>query len=137
MGALAAASGLRPGLEVYAVQAAGAPATYEGWRSGRPVVWESAETFADGLATRACYELTFEALRAGLRDFLLLGEAEMAEAVRLTLRTTHNLAEGGGAASLAGLLRLRDRLAGRKVAVILSGSNIDEATLRRVVTREI
>ena len=42
----------------------------------------------------------------------LCREAEMADAVRLTLRTTHNLAEGAGAASLAGLLRLRDRLAG-------------------------
>lgn len=137
VGALAAASGLRPGLEVYAVQATGAPAAYEGWRTGRMVVWESAVTFADGLATRASYELTFEALRAGLRDFLPLEEAEMAEAVRILLRTTHNLAEGAGAASLAGLLRLRDRLADRKVAVILSGSNIDEATLRRVVNREI
>ena len=50
------------------------------------------------------------------------------------VRTTHNLAEGAGAAGLAGLLKVRDQLAGRTVAVILSGSNIDEATLRRVMT---
>lgn len=137
VGALVAASGLRPGLEVFGVQAAGAPAFYEGWRAGRPVVLERADTFADGLATRSCYELTFEALCAGLSDVVLATEAEMADAVRLLLRTTHNLAEGAGAASFAGLRLLRDRLAGRKVAVVLSGSNIDAETLRRVVNGEI
>ena len=137
VGALVAANGLRPGLEVFGVQAAGAPALYEGWRAGRPVVLERADTFADGLATRSCYELTFEALRAGLSGLVLATEAEMADAVRLVLRTTHNLAEGAGAASFAGLRLLRDRLAGRKVAVVLSGSNIDADTLRRVVNGEI
>jgi threonine dehydratase len=137
VGALVAASGLRPGVEVYGVQAAGAPAIYEGWRAGRALTLESAATFADGLATRSCYELTFEALRSGLRDFVVASEAELAEAVRLMLRTTHNLAEGAGAASLAGLRLLRDRLAGRKVVVILSGSNIDAETLRRVINGEI
>ena len=133
VGALVAASGLAPHVEVYGVQAAGAPAIYEGWRAGRPVTLENAATFADGLATRSCYELTFEALRTGLRDFVVAGEAELADAVRLVLRTTHNLAEGAGAASFAGLRLLRERLAGRKVAVILSGSNIDAETLRQVI----
>jgi threonine dehydratase len=137
VGALVAASGLRPEVEVFGVQAAGAPAQYEGWRAGRPLVWERADTFADGLATRSCYELTFPALRAGLSDFVLASEAEIADAVRLVLRTTHNLAEGAGAASFAGLRLLRDRLAGRKVAAVLSGSNIDAETLRRVVDGEL
>lgn len=137
VGALVAASGLRPEVEVFGVQAAGAPALYEGWRAGRPLVLERADTLADGLATRSCYELTFEALRAGLSDFVLATEAELADAVRLVLRTTHNLAEGAGAASFAGLRLLRDRLAGRKVAAVLSGSNIDTETLRRVVNGEI
>jgi threonine dehydratase len=56
---------------------------------------------------------------------------------RRAIRTTHNLAEGAGAAGLAGLLALRERLAGKVVAIVLSGSNIDEATLRRVLNREI
>ena len=55
----------------------------------------------------------------------------------MLMRTTHNLAEGAGAAGLAGLLALREELAGKTVAVILSGSNIDAATLRRVVTGEL
>ena len=137
VGCLVAASGMRPEVEVFGVQAAGAPSQYEGWRSGSPRVLERADTFADGLATRSCYELTFDALRDGLSDFVLATEAEIADAVRLVMRTTHNLAEGAGAASFAGLRLLRDRLAGRKVAVILSGSNIDAETLRRVVNGEI
>ncbi len=137
VGTLVAASGMRPDLEVFGVQAAGAPAQYEGWRARHPLALERADTFADGLATRGCYELTAAALRAGLADFVLATEAELADAVRLVLRTTHNLAEGAGAASFAGLRLLRDRLAGRTVAVVLSGSNIDAATLRRVVDGEI
>ncbi len=141
VGTLVAASGLRPEVrpevEVFGVQAAGAPAQYEGWRAGSPLVLERADTFADGLATRSCYELTFPALREGLSDFVLATEAEIADAVRLVLRTTHNLAEGAGAASFAGLRLLRDRLASRKVAVVLSGSNIDADTLKRVVNGEI
>lgn len=137
VGALVAASGLRPEVEVFGVQAAGAPAQYEGWRAGHPLVWERADTFADGLATRACYELTFPALREGLKDFVLATEAEIADAVRLVMRTTHSLVEGAGATPFAGLRLLRERLAGRKVAVVLSGSNIDAEMLRRVVNGEI
>ena len=51
---------------------------------------------------------------------------------RQLVRTTHNLAEGAAAAGLAGLVRLREELAGQRVAVVLSGSNIDYATLCRV-----
>lgn len=54
--------------------------------------------------------------------------------IRILLRTTHDLAEGAGAAGLAGVLAMRDRLAGKTVAVVLSGSNIDAGTLRAVVT---
>jgi threonine dehydratase len=53
--------------------------------------------------------------------------------VRLALRTTHNLAEGAGAAPLAAATKLRDRLAGRKIACVMSGGNIDTATLSRVL----
>jgi threonine dehydratase len=133
VGAITATRARRPGCVVFGVQAANASAIHDSWRAGKPVTRDSADTFADGLATRQSYELTFEALRAGLTDFVLATEDELAAAVRMFIRTTHNLAEGAGAAGLAGLVKLRERLAGKTVAVILSGSNIDEATLRRVV----
>jgi threonine dehydratase len=72
-----------------------------------------------------------------LRGFVAVSDAEIAEALRLLLRTTHNLAEGAGAAGLAGLLALREELRGKAVGIVLSGGNIDEATLRRVLAREV
>ena len=137
VGALVASRARRPGLAVYAVQAAGASAIHDAWHAGRPVHHDRCDTFADGLATRSTYAMTFPALRDGLADFLTVGEAAIAEAVRMLLRTTHHLAEGAGAAGLAGLLARRERLAGRTVAIVLSGANIDEPTLRRVLNREI
>jgi threonine dehydratase len=137
VGALVAASHLHPELAVYGVQAAGASAIHDSWHAGARLTTPRADTFADGLATRATYDLTFDALQAGLRGFVTVPDAAIAEAIRVLLRTTHNLAEGAGAAGLAGLFALRDGLAGKTVAIILSGSNIDATTLRRVVTGEL
>jgi threonine dehydratase len=137
VGAMTVARAVRPGLPVYAVQAERARATHDSWRAGHPVAGTSADTFADGLATRNAYDMTFPALREGLAGFVLVTESEMGEAVRLLLRTTHNLAEGAGAAGLAGLIRLRGELSGKNAGVILSGGNMDRETLRRVISGEI
>jgi threonine dehydratase len=72
-----------------------------------------------------------------LAGFVTVSEQEIAAALRLYLRTTHNLVEGAAAAALAGLIRLREQLAGKTVALVLSGSNIDEVTLRRVLSGDI
>lgn len=137
VGALTVVRERRPGVQVFGVQAEGADAIYRSWKAGRPLSGERAETFADGIATRETYALTFPALCAGLADFVTVTDAEIAEALRLLLRTTHNLVEGAAAAGLAGLLKLRDRLPGRRVAIILTGGNIDQETLERVVTGRI
>jgi threonine dehydratase len=136
-GALTVVRALKPSVEVYGVQAERASAIHDSWHSGRPVSKETADTFADGLATRNVYELTFGALRQGLKGFVTAPEAELAAAIRLIIHCTHNLAEGAGAAGLAGLMALRETLHGKKVAVILSGGNVDQATLRKVVNHEI
>jgi threonine dehydratase len=137
VGALVVARALRPDLKVYGVQAERASAIHDSFHAGHPVSKPSADTFADGLATRNAYPMTFPALKAGLADFVTVSEAELAEAVRIYLRTTHHLAEGAGAAGLAGLLKLRKPLAGKRVGIVISGGNIDESTLRRIVTREL
>jgi len=133
VGGLTVARALKPGLPVYAVQAAGASAIHDAWHLGQPVSKPSADTFADGLATRNTYPFTFGALREGLAGFVTVTDAEIAEAVRLLLSTTHTLVEGAGAAGLAGLLMVREALAGRTVGIVLSGANIDGETLRRVL----
>jgi threonine dehydratase len=137
VGALTVARALRPALRVYAVQAERAPAIHDSWHARHVVEGVSADTFADGVATRCPPERTFPALLEGLAGFVTASEAEIAEALRLILRTTHNLVEGAGALGLAGLLKLRETLAGERVAIVLSGGNIDQATLRRVLTGEI
>ena len=137
VGGLTVARALRSGLPVYGVQAERASAIHDAWHLGQPVSKPTADTFADGLATRNTYPFTFGALREGLAGFVTVTEAEIAEAVRLALRTTHTLVEGAGAAGLAGLVKLRDALAEKTVGIVFSGANIDQETLRRVLTGEI
>jgi threonine dehydratase len=132
---------VRDGLErrarIIGVQAAAADAVARSWRGGRRVEGDSAATFAEGLATRFTFDLTFGILQQGLDDIVTLTEAELAEGVRLALKTTHNLAEGAGSASIAAAAKLRGRLAGKRVVCVMSGGNIDLRTLRRVVDGEL
>lgn len=137
VGALTVVRAKSPGLKVYGVQAERASGCHDSWHAGRVITTTTADTFADGLATRSAYALTFGPLREGLAGFITASEAEIASALRLLLRATHNLAEGAGAAGLAGLLKLRPELAGTTVGIVISGSNIDELTLRRVLDHEI
>ena len=72
-------------------------------------------------------------MQQGLDDMVLVGEEDMRQAVLRLFRTTHNLAEGAGAAPVAAAWKLRDTLRGQKVVMVLSGGNIDLATLRWVL----
>jgi threonine dehydratase len=97
------------------------------------VIGESADTFAEGIATRVTFDLPFSIYKQYLDDFILLSEAQLADGVRLALRATHNLAEGAGSAALAAAYQRRNDLAGLRVACIMSGGNIDRAKLKMVL----
>jgi threonine dehydratase len=127
-------TGLGRRAQVIGVQADGADAFTRSWRSGTRVAAERVSTFAEGMATRVTFDLPFSILQRELDDVVTLSEDELADGVRLALRATHNLAEGAGAAPLAAAMKLRDRLAGKTVVCVMSGGNIDVATLRRVLT---
>jgi threonine dehydratase len=118
---------------VIGVQAERADAFTRSWKTHRRVVGDSAETLAEGMATRVTFDLPFAILERELNDVVTLSEDELADGVRLALRATHNLAEGAGAASLAAAVKLRDRLAGKKVVCIMSGGNLDREKLRRII----
>jgi threonine dehydratase len=122
--------------KVIGVQAAGADAFTRSWRGTERVIGDKAETFAEGMATRVTFDLTFEILKRELDDVVTLSEEELAEGVRLALRATHNLAEGAGAASLAAAVKLGTTLQGKKTVCVMSGSNIDYATLLRILTEK-
>jgi threonine dehydratase len=134
VGAIVAMQARLPRVRIVGVQAAGAPATHDSWHSGVRITTARADTFADGLATRSTYDLSFPTLQTGLADFILVDDPAIAAAIRILLATTHNLAEGAGAAGLAGLCKLAPSMAGQTVAVVLSGSNIDLASLRMITS---
>ena len=119
--------------QVIGVQAERADAFTRSWKGPSRVVGEKADTFAEGMATRVTFDLTFGILQKELNEIVTLSEDELAEGIRLALRTTHNLAEGAGAAALIAAMKLRDRLAGKRVVCVMSGGNIDRATLARIV----
>jgi threonine dehydratase len=127
------AAARRPGTHVIGVQAEGAPSVTLSWRSGRAVETEAPRTFAEGVATRKPAEMTMDIMRRYVHDMVLVGDAELREAIRLLLRLTHNLAEGAGAASTAAAFRLRDQLVGKTVVGVLSGGNLDMRDLRRIL----
>jgi threonine dehydratase len=137
VGALTVARAFSPHVAVYGVQAAGAAAIHDSWHARQRLTTPRADTFAEGVATRSTYDLTFPALLAGLADFVTVSDAEIAESIRVLLSVTHNLVEGAGAVGYTALAKLRDRLAGQRVGIVFSGGNLDLATLRRVVTREL
>jgi threonine dehydratase len=119
--------------KIIGVSAANADAVYRSWKGPQRVVGDSADTFAEGLATRVTFDLTFGILKQHLDDFMVLTEAELADGVRLALRMTHNLAEGAGAAALAAAYKRRADLVGQRVACVMSGGNIDQAKLNSVL----
>lgn len=135
-GACLAGKALSPGLRVVGVQAAGAPAVYESWRSGALQTSERADTFAEGLATRVAFSLPAQIFWRRLDDFRLVTDAEMRRSILALLETTRILAEGAGAAALAAAYAMRDQLAGRKVGIIVSGGNLTLDTLAETLAME-
>lgn len=128
---------LNPKIKVIAVQAEKAPAIHRSWKAGHPVA-AAMESEAEGLATRVPFENTLQMLcdpKTGVDDFVLVSDQAMRDGVALLLEHTRNVAELAGAASLAAALQLREQLAGRKVAIILSGGNISMEKLRGIVGR--
>jgi len=93
--------------------------------AGRLIPTDSAATFADGMAVRVPVQEALDIYGPGAARIVTVSDDEIAEAIRIYYRDIHNLAEGAGAAPLAALLQERERMAGRKVAVILCGGNID------------
>jgi threonine dehydratase len=119
--------------KVIGVQASGAPAFARSWSGPARVTTERVLTCADGIATRTTYDLTFDILKSALDDVVTLEEEEIREGVRAALRLTHNLAEPAGASSLAAAYKSRARITGKNVVCVMTGGNIDAATLRSVL----
>jgi threonine dehydratase len=125
---------ISPDTQVIGVQAEAAPAGYLSWKS-RSLQESEMKTAAEGLATRTAFALPQRILWDQLDDFVLVSEDEIKSATRSMIELTRNLVEGAGAASLAAAVKLKDRLAGRTVAVVCSGGNITMDQLRDLVAQ--
>ncbi|GMG82195.1 threonine dehydratase [Paralimibaculum aggregatum] len=120
--------------EIVGVVAAGADAYARAFEAGRPVATERAVSFADGMACRVPVPEAVAVICRGAARVLRLSEPELAAAVRMLFADTHNVAEGAGAAAFAGLWQERERMAGKRVAAILCGGNIDAAWFAEILS---
>lgn len=121
-----------PKTQVIGVQSEKAPAAYLSWKN-KKIVIDKMETVAEGLATQMGYELTQEILQDFLSDFVLVSDEDMVQAILLYLELIRNLSEEAGSAPLAAALKIKDRLKGKKVALILTGSNISMERLMHIL----
>ncbi len=116
--------------EIIGVQSTEAPAYALSVMLGQTITVPSANTRADGMATRIPDEGALAIIRAGASRIVTVTDELVAEAIRAYWQDTHNLAEGAGAAPLAALMSEQDAMAGKRVGLVLCGGNIDLALFR-------
>src|SRR3989440_3099584 len=131
-GACIVTRAVNPSIRVIGVQAEASPAAYESWRQGQ-LIETSNRTMAEGLATGRAFELPQKIMRQMLKEFMLVSEEEILQAVTWYIERAHTLAEGAGAASLAAAYRLRDELKGKKVGIVCSGGNVSLEQLKKAL----
>ncbi|HVA67832.1 MAG TPA: threonine ammonia-lyase [Candidatus Binataceae bacterium] len=123
-----------PSTRIIAVEAAGSPQLSLSLAAGAPApIVTPVDTIADGLATGRIGALPFELIRSRIDRVVTVDDSEIGEAVLLMLERMKLLAEGAGAAALAGALKIRRDLAGRRVVICVSGGNIDVNLLDRII----
>lgn len=122
--------------EIVGVVSSAADAYAQSFEQGCIVTTASADTFADGMACRVPHPEAFAVVHEHAARIVRVSDSEIAQAMRLYHETTHNTAEGAGAAALAALLQERERQAGKRVAVILSGANVDRERYAQVLAGE-
>jgi threonine dehydratase len=134
-GVIAARDALGLDTEVIGVVSDGAPAYALSLVAGRVVTHEVTTQLADGMACRTPDETALDILKRGLSQVVSVSDADVAAAMRTLFECTHQVAEGAGAAALAAAMTLQ-RLRGRRVAVILSGGNVDRDVYARVLQEQ-
>jgi len=134
-GVIAAREALGLRTEIVGVVAAGAPTYALSFAAGRPISTNTVDTMAGGLAVRVPNAEALDIICRSAARIVTVSESEMGRAMRILFADTHNVAEGAGAAPLAAALQERQRLAGKRVAVILSGGNIDRPLFAEVLAQ--
>lgn len=136
-GTIAARNALGLKTEVVGVCAAGAPAYALSFAERRPIATESAETIADGMACRTPHPDAVDLINRFAARIVTVDDSEIRRAMQILFADTHNAAEGAGAAAFAALLHEQETMRNRRVAVILSGGNVDTRTFAEVLTSQL
>jgi threonine dehydratase len=133
-GIAAALATRAPNAEVIGVEAAGSPQLSASLAADTPAsIGRPVDTIADGLATGRIGAIPFEVMRGRVKRAVTVDDFEIGEAVLLMLERLKLLAEGAGAAALAGALKIKDQLKGKTVVLVVSGGNIDINLLDRII----
>ena len=135
-GMIAAREALKLKTEIVGVVSELAPAYALSFEQKRPIEHPVSTRIADGIACRTPEPEALDILLQGMARVVRVTDDEVEEAMRLLYSATHNVAEGAGAAGLAAATKERDRLAGRKAAVILGGANVDRDVFARILGRK-
>jgi threonine dehydratase len=135
-GAIAVRDALALRTEIAGVVAASAPAYAVSHAARRTIASNVSPTIADGMAVRVPDPAALEIILKGVSRVVTVEEDEIKASMRYLFSDTHNVAEGSGAAGLAALLQERERMRGRRVAVILSGGNVDREVFAQVLTEK-
>jgi threonine dehydratase len=137
--AIAAREALGLKTRVIGVVSTHAPAYQLSFRAGRSIEAPTTTLLADGMACRAADPLSLAVVQQYADDVVAVSDDQVARAMRLLHRCTHNLAEGAGAAALAAALQLKHdpRVAGRKIGLPITGANVDADLLQRVLAEQV
>jgi threonine dehydratase len=127
------AKAVKPDIEIFGVEAELYPSMHQALKGVAPEV--GGHTIADGIAVKNPGTLTRPIVEALVNDILLVSEAAIEQAVQILIDIEKTVAEGAGAAALAGLFANKDRFAGKRVCVIVSGGNIDSRILASILMR--
>jgi threonine dehydratase len=125
----------KPDVRVIGAETARVPSMIAAMREHHPVLLPASSTFADGIAVRKAGELTLPLCQKYVDEIVTVEEEEIATAVLRLLEIEKTVTEGAGAAGMAALLEHKTALRGKKVAVVISGGNIDVMMLSHIIER--
>lgn len=122
--------------EIVGVVSEGAPCYALSFDTGGPVSTNSADTMADGMACRTPVAAAVETINAGVARIVPVSDAEIGVAMAAYYSDTHNIAEGAGAAPLAALTQEKDKMAGKRAGIVLTGGNIDRSLYLETLAKQ-
>ncbi len=131
--AVIVAKSVDPDIKVFGVQSEGAKSFYLSWKNRRLMGTGRADTIAEGLATSQAYELPYKVLKDKIDDIILVSDEELLKAIKLLIDVEGVIAEPAGAAALAAAIKIKDRLQGNKVIAMVTGGNISQELLEKVI----